>query len=76
MTYCYNLQPDRKNESADQSQNMRRRTEKMLDSFKNLKIRKLQAGKSEDNPELVFIAKAIHNFEEDLETLQSNSAPK
>lgn len=48
----------------------------MLDSLRSLKVRKLQAGKSEDNPELVFIAKAIHSFEKDLEILQTNSAQK
>ncbi len=76
MTYCYNLQPERKSEPANQSQRMKQRTEKLLNCFRDLKIRQLQAGKSEDNPELVFIAKAIHSFEKDLETLQSNSALK
>ena len=60
--------PGRKPEGADSSRRLRERTEKLLDEFRRAKNFRLQSGKGVNNPELVFLEKAIRDFESDLQT--------
>lgn len=57
---------------VDPSRHTMEKTEKLLDEFRRAKDFRLQAGKSEDSPEIVFLEKAIRGLETDLQTLQKS----
>lgn len=58
----------RKTAGTDSSRHLRERTEKLLDEFRRAKNSILQSGKGPNNPEVVFLEKAIRDFESDLQT--------
>lgn len=53
---------------ADSSRHLRERTEKLLDEFRRARSRRLQSGQDRNGPELIFLEKAIRDFETDLQT--------
>lgn len=67
-------QTDRRTTNADSSRRIMKRTEKLLAEFRRAKNARLQSGKS--NPEIVFLEKAIREFETDLQTLQKSLSLK
>lgn len=56
---------------ADSSGHRRERTEKLLDEFRRARNCRLQSGQGQNSPELVFLEKAIRDFETDLQNLQT-----
>jgi hypothetical protein len=61
-----------KMEKTDECSRVMRNTKKSLNGFKTFKKIQLQSGKTDDNPEVVFINKKIQEFEKDLQTLKIN----
>lgn len=62
--------------NADSSRLTMKRTEKLLAEFRRAKNSRLQSGKNKNNPEIVFLEKAIREFETDLQTLQKSLSLK
>ena len=61
-------------ERMDESLRVTRNTQKMLNRFETFRKIQLQSGKADDNPEIIFISKKIHEFEKDLQTLKANGS--
>ncbi|HBN81467.1 MAG TPA: hypothetical protein DD433_08835 [Ruminococcaceae bacterium] len=68
----WTAQSERGIAGADPSRHTMERTEKLLDEFRRAKDFRLQSGKSEGSPEIVFLEKAIRGLETDLQTLQKS----
>lgn len=60
----------RKSGLDDRSLCTMRRTQRMLDAFRNLRKKQLQTCTCSESPELLYIDKTIKGFEKDLQTLQ------
>jgi hypothetical protein len=74
MTKYLNSSSNTEKEQTDETLRVIRKIQKMLNGFETFRKMQLQSGKAEDNPEIIFINKKIHEFEKDLQTLKANSA--
>nr|WP_319490012.1 hypothetical protein [uncultured Caproiciproducens sp.] len=73
MTKHLNITIKKEKEQMDESSLVIRNIQKILNGFETSRKMQLQSGKADDNPEIIFINKKIHEFEKDLQTLKANS---